>query len=118
MGLRACAIKKREIEYGDYSVLNWQSQMLDAVIKEYCEDAFTGYDFPNTDCTWEVQKDQFKNMIDRVSELTDDEFQEIFGGYSISPEDKVTRTEMVDALKKLYEDGIKAGKDYIYIVWL
>lgn len=118
MGLRACALKKREIELGDHSVLNYQSILLEAVISEYCEDAFTGADFGDISCTWEVQKDEFKDMIDSVEALTDEEFETKFGGKSMDPDNTVTRTIMVDALKKLYEDGIQAGDDYIFIVWV
>ena len=110
MGLRACALKKREVELADRQVLNWASEVLENVIQEFCEDCFCGGEYGDTACTWEVQKDEFKNMIGQVEKLTDDEFQERFGRTASDPSDKVTRTVMIDALKTLYEDGLQAGK--------
>ena len=118
MGLRACALNKREVELADRHVLNWGSEVLENVIQEFCEDCFCGREHGDTDCTWEIQKDEFKDMIGQVEKLTDDEFQEKFGSPAFDPSDKITRTVMIDALKTLYEDGLQAGKNYIYIVWV
>lgn len=119
MGLRACALKKREIELGDNAVLNWANNELDAVINEFCTDFFTGgNDFGDTDCTWEVNKDEFKEMIDKIENLSDEEYNEIVKGTGVFADDEPSRETMLEALKALYEDGVQAGHQYIYIVWV
>ena len=118
MGLRACALKKREIELGDSQVLNWESDTLAAVINYFCNDAYTGGDYDSTDTTWNVDAQQFKEMISEVEKMTEEEFQEEFGGYSVFADDKISKATMVSSLKKLYEDGKQVGDGYIYIVWV
>lgn len=118
MGLRACALKKREIELGDSAVLNWASEELDAVISEFCEDYFTGGDYASTDTTWEVDKEQFKEMIDKIENLSDEEYNEIVRGTAVLAGEEPSRKTMLEALKALYADGVQAGKEYIYIVWV
>lgn len=120
MGLRACALKKREIELGNNTVLNWASEELEAVISNFCEDYFTGRDYADTDTTWEVNKEQFKEMIDKIENLSDEEYDEIVEGTRtyVFADEVPSRKIMLEALKALYADGVQAGKEYIYIVWV
>ena len=124
MGERACALKKREIELGDNAVLNYASAELNAVISEFCEDYYTGGDesfHGDTSATWEVDKTQFKEMIDKIEKLSDQEYNEIIRGMNATQENvnkEPTRQTMLEALKALYADGIQVGNEYIYIVWV
>ena len=82
MGLRATVIKKYEIEYGDTQGFNYGSDVLCALIYEFCNDYFVGDDGcggSDTDATWEVNKAEFANMLEEIRELDQEELDDIIG---------------------------------------
>ena len=80
MGLRATVIKKYEIEYGSTQGFNYGSDVLAALIYEYCNDYYVGddgYGGSNTDAIWEVDKDEFAGMLEEVKALSQEELDDI-----------------------------------------
>lgn len=81
MGLRATVIKKYEIEYGNTQGFNYGASELADLIYEFCEDYYVGnngYGGNSTDSIWEVNKEQFADMLGEIKEMTDDEFEDRF----------------------------------------
>jgi hypothetical protein len=79
MGLRATVIKKYEVEYGDANGFNYDPDTLGEIISEFCEDYYCGddgYGGFSTDAFWEIDRNQFCEMVDRLAEMTEEEFDE------------------------------------------
>lgn len=114
MGYRAHALTKREIEYGD-GKFNWQTDKLKDILRAYCPTSFFGGDEWGDGEDWEISKTEFKKMLAEIEGGTKEDFcnkTEIEFGLS---EDEMTYEDMVSALRTLYEQGCKAGKEFIYI---
>ena len=82
MGLRATVIKKYEIEYGDTQDFNYGSDIMASLIYEFCEDYYVGddgYGGSNTDAIWEVSKDDFTYMLNKIKEMSQEELDDIIG---------------------------------------
>lgn len=80
MGLRATAIKKYDIEYGNTQGFNYDSETLDNIISTFCEDFYNGDDGFGGDSTneiWEIDKEQFKQMIADIDGMSDEEYNEL-----------------------------------------
>lgn len=77
MGLRAKAIKKYVIEYGDAEGFNYDSGRLENIINDYCQDFYCGPDgCESTDVIWEIDKTEFSFMIEELEKLSEEEFNE------------------------------------------
>lgn len=88
MGLRATVIKKYEVEYGNANGFNYDPETIIRIIDEFCglffygDDGYGGY---STDTIWEVDKGQFANMLQKLRDMPEDEFnrrmeEDWFGG--------------------------------------
>lgn len=79
MGLRATVIKKYEVEYGNANGFNYDPDTLSNIISEFCDDFYCGDDGcggASTDTIWEVDKEQFKDMLNELREMPKGEFNE------------------------------------------
>jgi hypothetical protein len=80
MGLRATAIKKYEVEYGNTQGFNYDVDTLSNIISEFCEDFYNGDDGfggNSTNEIWEIDKEQFKQMIADIEGLTEEGYNEL-----------------------------------------
>ena len=79
MGLRATVIKKYEVEYGNANGFNYNPDTVYNIISEFCDDFFggdDGYGGTSTDAIWEVDREQFCEMVNELAEMTEEEFDE------------------------------------------
>lgn len=79
MGLRATVIKKYEVEYGNANGFNYDPETLDNIISEFCEDYYCGddgYGGLSTDSFWEIDRNQFCEMVDQLADMPEKEFNE------------------------------------------
>lgn len=77
MGLRATVIKKYEVEYGNANGFNYDPETLDNIISEFCDDYYCGDDGCgglSTDAFWEIDRNQFCEMVDQLAEMPVKEF--------------------------------------------
>ena len=77
MGLRATVIKKYEVEYGNANGFNYDPETLDNIISEFCDDHYSGndaYGEISTDAFWEIDRNQFCEMVDQLAEMPEKEF--------------------------------------------
>lgn len=79
MGLRATVIKKYEVEYGNANGFNYDPETLDNIISEFCEDYYCGDDGCgglSTDSFWEIDRNQFCEMVDQLADMPEEEFNQ------------------------------------------
>lgn len=79
MGLRATVIKKYVVEYGNANGFNYDPDTLSNIISEYCDDFYNGDDGCgglSTDAYWEVDKQQFTDMVEELKAMPEEEFKE------------------------------------------
>lgn len=119
MGLRATVIKKYEIQYGDTQGFNYASDILVALLYEFCNDYFVGddgYGGSNTDAIWEVDKDEFAGLIEEIRLLSQEELDDILQRHHCFnkdwPKDDILRV-LEGFLKETPEDSC-----YVRFAWL
>lgn len=118
MGLRATSVKKYEIEYGDVQGFNYDPDTLNNIISEFCDDYYCGGGDLSTDTIWEVDKEQFKNMLNELCEMPEDEFNERMEEDWFCGDDKpYTKKEVTDLFKGYYNDTPE-DSNYVRIAWL
>lgn len=79
MGLRATVIRKYVVEYGNAMGFNYDPDTVSNIIGEYCDDFYCGDDGfggNSTDAIWEVDKEQFSDMVNELRDMPKDEFDE------------------------------------------
>ena len=124
MGLRATVIKKYEVEYGNANGFNYDPDTLSSIIMDFCEDAYTGDDGcggHSTDAFWEIDKGQFRDMVDQLEEMPTKEFNERmkedwFWG-TFSDEKPYTKKYVLDVFKGWLEETPE-DSNYVRIGWV
>lgn len=114
MGLRATVIKKYEVEYGNTQGFNYGASELADLIYEFCEDYYVGddgYGGNNTDSIWEVNKEQFANMLEEIKDMSDDDFEERF------PHIEQGREEVVQIFEGFLKETPE-NSNYVRFAWL
>lgn len=79
MGLRATVIKTYKVEYGNANGFNYNADTVYNIISEFCDDFYAGddgYGGVNTDTIWEVDRNQFCEMVDQLANMTKKEFNQ------------------------------------------
>lgn len=123
MGLRATSVKTYKIEYGDHSGFNYDPYTLSNIIGEFCDDFYNGDDGCgglSTDDIWEVDKEQFAEMIGDIKKMNADEYKE-FIEKCHSPVSGYKNTYTKEDLLKLFEGYLSDTQEdssYIRIAWL
>lgn len=119
MGLRATVIKKYEIEYGNTQGFNYGSDALAHLISEFCSDYSVGddgYGGGNTDAIWEVDKDEFADMLKEIKGLSQEELDDILNCYQ-GLTDHWSKEEVIRVLEGfLYETP--GNSNYVRFAWL
>lgn len=124
MGLRATVIKKYEVEYGNANGFNYNPDTLSNIIGEFCDDFYCGDDGcggNSTDAFWEIDKGQFRDMVDQLAEMPEEEFNERmiedwFWG-TFSDEKPYTKKYVLDVFKGWLAETPE-DSNYVRIGWL
>ena len=124
MGLRATVIKKYEVEYGNANGFNYDPETLCNIIGEFCEDYYfgdDGYGNLSTDAFWEIDKEQFQEMVNQLEEMPVEEFNDRMkedwfeGTFS---DDKPYTKKYVLGVFKGWLDETPENSNYVRIGWL
>lgn len=120
MGLRATVIKKYVVEWGDTQGFNYAPDTLDNILRYFCDEVYSGDDIDgvSTSTIWEIDKEQFKQMIAEIKRMSDDEFnrsmKEDWGVYSDQIYSKQYVLDVFEGwLRETPEDD-----SYVRIGWL
>ena len=124
MGLRATVIKKYEVEYGNANGFNYDPETLDNIISEFCDDYYCGddgYGGLSTDAYWEIDRNQFCEMVDQLAEMPDEEFKERmeedwFVG-TFADDKPYSKKYVLDVFKGWLEETPE-DSNYVRIGWL
>ena len=121
MGLRATSVKKYEIKYGDVQGFNYDPGTLSNIICHFCEDCYVGGEDTDTNCIWEIDRNEFFHMTSRLCEMSDKEFNEMMRDqwdegtrFNDAP---YTKKEVTDLFKGYYNDTPE-DSNYVRIAWL
>ena len=79
MGLRATVIKTYKVESGNANGFNYNADTVYNIISEFCDDFYAGddgYGGVNTDTIWEVDRNQFCEMVNTLADMPTKEFNE------------------------------------------
>ena len=122
MGLRATVIKKYEIEYGNANGFNYDPNTLNNIISEFCGDYYNGddgYGGLSTDVFWEIDIDQFKEMVATLEAMPEDEFnqrmrEDWFQGYN----DEYYSKDYILEVFKGWLDETPKDESYVRLGWL
>jgi len=117
MGLRAYVIKTYKVEYGNTSGFNYGAELLSSILEFFCEDLFIGREgCPDTDVIWEIDRDEFREMIGKIEEMTPGDFHGEFEDNV--PEDQAYGKEAVLKTLKGFLKETPDDSDYVRIGWL
>lgn len=73
MSIRAHVLTKYNIKYGAEG-LSWGQEFLKAITSDYIDDSYTGGEYTCENCVWEFDKDKFKDMVDELDKMTEEEW--------------------------------------------
>lgn len=108
MGLYATAVKKYEIEYGHTQGFNYDVDGLYGIISQFCDDFYSG-DVADPNVIWEIDKTQFREMIDEIERLSEEDYDELIGGYD--------REQLINTFNG-YLNETPRNSNYVRIGWL
>ena len=124
MGLRATVIRKYEVEYGNANGFNYDAETLSNIIGEFCEDFYCGDDGCgglSTDAFWEIDKGQFREMVEQIRTMPEEEFnQRMEDDWFQSPfsDDKpYTKKYVLDVFEGWLEETPE-DSNYVRLGWL
>lgn len=115
MGLRATVIKKYEVSYGDTQGFNYDSEVLADLLNHFCDSAYCGGEYRSTAAIWEVPREEFQGMVDRISSMTDTEFAEACE--EATGTDNYTREQVLDVFRGWLAET-PADSPYVRFGWL
>lgn len=124
MGLRATVIKTYKVEYGNANGFNYNADTVYNIISYFCGDFYAGddgYGGVSMDSIWEVNKEQFSNMVNELSEMTTEEFntrmeEDWFQG-TFSDEKPYTKKYVLDVFKGWLAETPE-DSNYVRFGWL
>ena len=117
MGLRATSITKYKIEYGGVQGFNYDPDTLGAIIDDYCDDFYSGEDYHDTNVIWEIDKDQFKDMVSELEQMSEEEFNARMDESWGNGDEAYTKEYVVKILKGFLTDT-QEDSNYVRIGWL
>ena len=119
MGLRACAIKRYVVEYGDTRGFNWGADTLANIIGDFCDSFYCGSDYPDVDVTWEVDSGEFAAMIKDIAAMKSSEFKQKMEEWHVDTLDDeyTTKGYVLEKLRTFYKEADKSD-GYVRIGWL
>ena len=121
MGLRATSIKTYKVEYGDHSGFNYDAETLANIISEFCDDFYNGEDYADTNVIWEIDKDQFADMIESIKAMSEDEFNEKMTEEwqmsTFSDDEPYSKAYVINKFEGFLDDT-QENSIYVRIAWL
>ena len=118
MGLRACSIKKYVVEFGDTSGFNYNPDTLANIFNKFCSDVYTGEDYANVDVYWEINKEEFANMIRTIEAMSDDEYEEFISDtWDSYSEEQYTKERLLKIFKG-YLNDTPENSNYVRLGWV
>lgn len=121
MGLRATSVKKYEIEYGDVQGFNYDPRTLSNIISHFCEGYYVGSDGEDTNCIWEIDRDEFFEMTHALCKMSEEMFNEMMRDQwdegTRFVDAPYTKKEVTDLFKGYYNDTPE-DSNYVRIAWL
>lgn len=118
MGLRAYVIKKYDVQYGERSGFNYGADFLSRLIGEYCEGAGLGGDYNDYDAIWEVDKEEFANMVAELEKLTDEEFKaKAENEWGADEDDNYTKSYVIELFKDWLAETPE-NETWVRFAWL
>ena len=124
MGLRATVIKAYKVEYGNANGFNYNADTVYNIISEFCDDFFAGddgYGGVSTDAIWEVDKEQFADMVQELREMGTKEFNERMKEdwfQSTFSDDKPYTKKYILEVFQGWLDETPEDSNYVRIGWL
>ena len=116
MGLRATVLKTYKVEYGTRCGFNYGADYLAELIEHFCEDAWLGGEYHDTNCFWEVDKEEFTAMIRDIARMSDEEFDQIGEDYK-EADDGYTREYVLEVFRGWLEET-PPDNDYVRFGWV
>lgn len=124
MGLRATVIKTYKVEYGNANGFNYDPGTVSNIISEFCCDYYNGDDGcggMSTDAIWEVDRNQFREMVDQLAEMSTEEFdqrmQEDWFDGPFSDDKPYTKEYVLDVFTAWLAET-QADSNYVRFGWL
>ena len=116
MGLYATSVKQYAIEYGDTRGFNYDPDTLEDIIRKYCDDIYLGEGnsgLSSTSAIWEIDKDEFREMINLIENLPQRDFED-----SISHRNKSYDKDYVVSLLKGFLKDTPNNSNHVRIAWV
>lgn len=124
MGLRATVIKTYKVEYGNANGFNYDCSTVSNIISEFCDDFYSGddgYGGYNENTIWEVDKEQFSNMVRELKEMPEEEFdkrmEEDWFSSTFSDDTPYTKIYVLDVFEGWLEETPE-DSNYVRFGWL
>ena len=124
MGCRATVIKKYEIEYGKTRGFNWDADTLCTIIGYFCDDFYCGDDGcggSSYDAYWEINKEQFAEMVKEIREMDETEFnermEEDWFSAQLADDKPYSKKYVLDVFEGWLEETPK-DSEYVRLGWL
>lgn len=114
MSTRAHVITKYEIKYGSEG-LAYGQDLLESLSDEYIEDSYTGGEYHSEEAIWEFNKDQFKTMVETLSNMTKREYNRKCKEWGVNPKDYPK--DYVVELFQSWLNETPEKEDYLRISW-
>lgn len=111
MGYRLHTQIKHEIEYGETEAFNYDTELIDNIICDLCEDCYRSDEYAPKD--YEIDKDEFKQMIDTLKDMTDEHFNETYGN---GIDGDISREYVIMQFSAMLEE-CDPNNSYIYLTW-
>lgn len=124
MGLRATVIKTYKVEYGNANGFNYNADTVYNIISDFCDDFYAGqddYGGVSTNSIWEVDRNQFCEMVDQLANMTKKEFnrrmkEDWFEG-TFSDDEPYTKEYVLDVFTGWLAET-PVDENYVRFGWL
>jgi hypothetical protein len=119
MGLRATVVTKYEIQYGDTQGFNYGADELSTIIREFCDEFYDGDDgcgASSTDTIWEIDKQEFADMLEEIKGMSEEEFVERIRSHSVY-DVNWNKEYIVDKFEG-YLRETPENSNYVRLAWL
>lgn len=115
MSTRAHVLKKYDVKYGSCG-LSWGQDFLIAITNDYIDDSYTGGEYNCDSCIWEFDKDQFKDMVDELDALTEEEWDKKCEEEWGDKDHEYHKEDVVDLFKSWLKETPKK-ENYVRVAW-
>ena len=121
MGLRATVIKKYEVEFGEGRGFNYDPGTLANILTDFSDDVYTGddgYGGYSTDAYWEMDKEEFKDMVGALFSMPEEEFDQRMKEDWFEGHDEPYQKNAIVKLFRSWLEQTPENYDLVRIGWL